>query len=199
MPKVRKPRHLARGERLQIRLSPDELTAVDDFRKARRILRAVGNVSSFRGIEDEATLIIKRLAQVLSVRIQQPALQLSELGLTTRLLLQLEGNEAVLLREYLGRRRRAVHDVLTTFPPAGVSETGSGGEDNAPTAAPAAAEDEEGELSAAAGDVARLGEAFMPQLLELLALLHALLLLRFQDQTKFLCSNTKRHRQIVKM
>ena len=144
-------------------------TAVDDFRKARRILRAVGNVSSFRGIEDEATLIIKRLAQVLSVRIQQPALQLSELGLTTRLLLQLEGNEAVLLREYLGRRRRALHDVLTTFPPAGVSETGSGGEDNAPTAAPAVAEDEEGELSAAAGDVARLGEAFMPQLLELLA------------------------------
>lgn len=37
MPKVRKPHHLARGERLQIMLSPDELTAVDDFRFRNRM------------------------------------------------------------------------------------------------------------------------------------------------------------------
>ncbi len=37
MPKVRKPHHLARGERLQIMLSPDELTAVDDFRFKNRM------------------------------------------------------------------------------------------------------------------------------------------------------------------
>ena len=36
-------------------------TAVNDS-KARRILRAVGH-GSFEGIEDEATLIMKRLAQ----------------------------------------------------------------------------------------------------------------------------------------
>jgi hypothetical protein len=37
MPKIRKPHHLARGERLQIMLSPDELTAVDDFRFKNRM------------------------------------------------------------------------------------------------------------------------------------------------------------------
>jgi hypothetical protein len=36
-------------------------TAVADFRKARRILRAVGHVGSFEGIEEEATLIMKRV------------------------------------------------------------------------------------------------------------------------------------------
>lgn len=37
MPKIRKPHQLARGERLQIMLSPDELTAVDDFRFKNRM------------------------------------------------------------------------------------------------------------------------------------------------------------------
>ena len=37
MPNRRNPSHLARGERLQIMLSPDELTAVDDFRFKNRM------------------------------------------------------------------------------------------------------------------------------------------------------------------
>ena len=81
-------------------------TAVNDFRKARRILRAVGHVGSFEGIEDEATLIMKRLAQALNVKLQQPQLLPPALGATTRLLLQLEGNEERLLKEYLSRRPR---------------------------------------------------------------------------------------------
>ena len=142
--------------------------AVDDFRKARRILRAVGHVASFQGIEDEATLIIKRLSQVLSVKLQQPTLPAPELGPTTRLLLQLEGNEAALLKEYLGRRRKALHEVLTTFPPSAPmpADAGSGGDDDAAAPPLPAADDEDG-LPAAASDVARLGEVFVPQLIEL--------------------------------
>ena len=37
MPKNRDDNNLARGERLQIMLSPDELTAVDDFRFKHRM------------------------------------------------------------------------------------------------------------------------------------------------------------------
>lgn len=37
MPNRRKDKNLARGERLQIMLSPDELTAVDDFRFRNRM------------------------------------------------------------------------------------------------------------------------------------------------------------------
>lgn len=37
MPNRRKDKKLARGERLQIMLSPDELTAVDDFRFRNRM------------------------------------------------------------------------------------------------------------------------------------------------------------------
>ena len=37
MPVRRKQQELARGERLQIMLSPDELTAVDDFRFKHRM------------------------------------------------------------------------------------------------------------------------------------------------------------------
>lgn len=37
MPAIRKGRKLARGERLQIMLSPEELTAVDDFRFKHRM------------------------------------------------------------------------------------------------------------------------------------------------------------------
>lgn len=37
MSKGRRPHQLARGERLQIMLSPDELTAVDDFRFKNRM------------------------------------------------------------------------------------------------------------------------------------------------------------------
>ena len=152
-------------------------TAVQDFRKARRILRAVGHVGSFEGIEDEATLIMKRLAQALSVRLQQPALAAQTLGATSRLLLQLEGNESGLLREYLSRRRRALHEVLSSSSgPAGLSaatEASADPDEAAPSGAPAAdaeadAEaDDADELPPAASDVARLGASFMPQLVEL--------------------------------
>jgi len=145
--------------------------AVDDFRKARRILRAVGNVASFQGIEDEATLIIKRLSQVLSARLQQPALPPEALGSTTKLLLQLEGNESVLLKEYLNRRRRALHEMLTSFPPSTTMADAVEGEDE--TSAPAGTSDEntpveeEDLLPAAVSDVARMGAAFVPELVEL--------------------------------
>ena len=90
-------------------------SAIDDFRKARAILRAVGHVSSFQGIEDEATLIMKRLSNALSVRLQQPTLPSGAIGSTTRLLLQLEGSEEQLLKEYLSRRRRSLQETLSTF------------------------------------------------------------------------------------
>ena len=153
-------------------------TAVADFRKARRILTAVGKVGSFDGIQDEAALIMKRLAQALGVRLQQPNLPPTALGQTTRLLVQLEGNEAALLKDYLARRRRALHEVLSSFSPAAggahAASAEADAEGDAAGGAPGAGaeggeeEEEEGDgLPKAASDVAQLGAAFVPQLVEL--------------------------------
>ena len=153
-------------------------TAVQDFRKARHILRAVGHVGSFEGIEGEATLIMKRLAQALAARLLQPALTPQMLGATSRLLLHLEGREAAHLTEYLARRLRTLHEMLSNFTPtenrtavvtsvdadvaggeAGGTEVGDHGEERA--------RDTVDTLSPAARDVAQLGTSFLPQLIEL--------------------------------
>ena len=145
--------------------------AVEDFRKARRILRAVGSVSSFRGIQDEATIIMKRLAQVLSARLQQPALTPDILGGTTKLLLELDGNEGMLLKEYLTRRRRDLHEMLTSFPssssPFDADTADADGGGIPPSPEEPAVCDDDPSLPAAARDVANLGAVFAPMLMSL--------------------------------
>lgn len=122
--------------------------AVADFRKALRILQAVGHVASFQGIQDEATLIMKRLSQALGVQLLQPDLADESLGVATRLRVLLDGHEDALLTKYLARRRRTLFEVLNSFSPS--------------TARIAAAE--HGGLSGGAHSVAQLGAAFVPQL-----------------------------------
>lgn len=168
--------------RPQVREEQHE-SAIDDFRKARAILRAVGHVSSFQGIEDEATLIMKRLSNALSVRLQQPTLPSGAIGSTTRLLLQLEGSEEQLLKEYLSRRRRSLQETLSTFTASAMLGSDAAprrtavdaNSDNAVADGSAdadgegeeAAADEEGDLPAAPTDVAHLGAAYVPQLVAL--------------------------------
>lgn len=95
--------------------------AVGHHRRAQRLLKAVGHVASFDSIRAEAAAIMQRLTQTLKVQLDDPALAASELGSTTRLLLLLDGHEAgkeaELLRDYLARRRRALHEQLSSFTP----------------------------------------------------------------------------------
>ena len=78
-------------------------------------------MASFDSIRTEAAAIMQRLTQTLKAKLDDPALPPSELGSTTRLLLLLEGHEAgkeaELLRDYLHRRRRALHEQLASFTP----------------------------------------------------------------------------------
>ena len=67
--------------------------AVRHYRRAQRLLKAVGHVASFDSIRTEAAAIMQRLTQTLKAKLDDPALPLSELGSTTRLLLLLEGHE----------------------------------------------------------------------------------------------------------
>merc|ERR1711871_248007 len=60
---------------------------------------------------------MKRLAQALGVKLQQANLSPVALGQSVKLLIELEGNETTLLKDYLSRRRRALHDVLSSFAP----------------------------------------------------------------------------------
>jgi len=77
-----------------------------------------------------------------------------------------------LLKEYLNRHRRALHDVLTTFPPSTTlpdADAAYGDDDvTAESAEGLDAAVDKDDLAAAASDVARLGEVFVPQLIELL-------------------------------
>ena len=162
--------------RLEECIASGELeVAVQCFRKATRILGAMGHVTSFRGIHDEAELIMRRLAQTLSARLQEPALDAAALGVTTRLLLQLEGNEEALLKSYLARRRKSLLELLAAGfpkePPSApkAEPAEGGGEDEGEGeggagAAGAEGPDEEDELPSAATDVAQLGAIFTPQL-----------------------------------
>ena len=72
--------------------------AVENHRRAQRILRAVGHVASFHGIREEAAQIMRKLSETLNARLQEPELSAEELGTTTRLLLLLDGNEDQLLK-----------------------------------------------------------------------------------------------------
>ena len=152
--------------RLQRYVREEELEqAVADYRKARRILGAVGHVSAFSGIQEEATFIMRRLSQALSVRLQQLAPPNSP-GATIRLLLHLEGGERAHLTDYLARSKRALHEVLTSSAAPADDDDGS--------AALAGAENEDGAdegegegEGGAAAEVARLGGRFVPRLIEL--------------------------------
>lgn len=102
---------------LQRYVRDDQLdAAVQDYRRARRILSAMAQVDSLQGIHDEATLIMRGLSQSLGMKLEQ-TLSSKALVSTTRLLLQLDGDEASLLREFLARRCRALHEALASFSP----------------------------------------------------------------------------------
>ena len=162
--------------RLQQCVREDKLdVAIAEYRRAQKVFAAVGQVGSFEGIQNEARLIMKRLAQALSVKLQQPTLGPGALSQATRLLLQLEGHEASLLKEYLSRRRRALHEVLSSFSPAAVAATssvqagqdeGDRGEGTTEGDATEGDDDSDG-LMQAASSISQLGAAFVPQLVEL--------------------------------
>ena len=99
--------------------------AVKFHHKAKRMLAAVGRVAAFDGIREEAALIMGRLGHGLNARLAKPDLPPDVLGSTTLLLAQLEpAREEALLKEYLSRRRRDLHDRLAAFAPEGGVATG---------------------------------------------------------------------------
>ena len=94
--------------------------AVKFHHKAKRMLAAVGRVAAFDGIREEAALIMGRLGHGLNARLAKPDLPPDVLGSTTLLLAQLEpAREEALLKDYLSRRRRELHDRLAAFAPEG--------------------------------------------------------------------------------
>ena len=96
--------------------------AVKFHHKAKRMLAAVGRVAAFDGIREEAALIMGRLGHGLNARLAKPDLPPDVLGSTTLLLAQLEpAREEALLKEYLSRRRRDLHDRLAAFAPEGAT------------------------------------------------------------------------------
>jgi len=159
--------------------------AVKCYRKARRMLSAVAHVRSFEGISSESSLIMRRLSQLLTARLQGGAeVPAAELGGTVFLLLRLDGAEEALLKEYLARRRRALHERMASFTPAtpklnglGSSadgtevddgEEGDGGDGGADEAT-----EMEG-LSAAASFIRQLAEAVVPELKQMHSAWHEL-------------------------
>ena len=71
-------------------------------------------------IREEAALIMGRLGHGLNARLAKPDLPPDVLGSTTLLLAQLEpAREEALLKDYLSRRRRDLHDRLAAFAPEG--------------------------------------------------------------------------------
>lgn len=60
---------------------------------------------------------MRRLVQLLNLKLQEPDISVEALSSTTRLLLQLDGNEEAILKDYLLRRRRSLLDALNNFPP----------------------------------------------------------------------------------
>jgi len=167
--------------------------AVRHHRRAQRLLKAVGHVASFDSIRAEAAAIMQRLTQTLKAKLDDPALPPAELGSTTRLLLLLEGHEAgkeaELLRDYLHRRRRALHEQLASFTPeaadANTARLSTEGDlaadaDAAAHGGPEAAEGQEGggnpaddldaisaASSASSSFVTQLGRSFVPCLVRL--------------------------------
>ena len=90
--------------------------AVHTYGKARNTLSAVGNAASFEGLRAEVALIMQRLTQSLSVRLRDDMqLPADQLGIIIWLLLQLGGNEEVLIKEYLTRCRQAIQEELTSL------------------------------------------------------------------------------------
>ena len=59
---------------------------------------------------------MRRLVQLLKVRLQDPEISIEDLGVTSQLLLQLDGDEESILKDYLARRRPLLLDVLNSFP-----------------------------------------------------------------------------------
>eukprot|EP00908_Phaeocystis_cordata_P021444 Transcript_3797.p1 GENE.Transcript_3797~~Transcript_3797.p1 ORF type:complete len:780 (-),score=452.24 Transcript_3797:188-2527(-) len=148
--------------------------AVEHHRRAQRILRAVGHVASFQGIREEAAAIMRRLTETLRTELAEPTLAPAALGRTTRLLLLLDGNEDELLKEYLSRRRRALHEQLSGFSPAAASgpdaalAAAAGEEGGAETVADVLADEAAQEqLGPAASFIAQLGRGFIPLLVQL--------------------------------
>jgi len=116
---------------------------------------------------------MRRLAQLLRLRLEEPNVSVETLGTTTHLLLQLEGNEEQILKEYLTRRRKSMLDILNQFPfPSARDELPMQEDelaeyklfiaDDAVVGDPAAQD-----LSSAASDVHALGARFMPHLVQL--------------------------------
>lgn len=138
--------------------------AVQYFRKATSILDAVSGVASFKGIHDEAVIIMRGMGNMLNARLNDPELSPEMLGSTTRLLLHLEGNEELLLQEFLSRRRATLQQLFSSFPnPLPKDEDLSEGLTTEKTEEDVAIV----ELHPPARDVAQLGEHIMPQLVQL--------------------------------
>ncbi|KAL3917250.1 MAG: hypothetical protein SGPRY_006477 [Prymnesium sp.] len=137
--------------------------ALQYYKRAQRILSAVGSVASFQGIRDEAELLMRRLAQLLNVKLQDPEISVEALGNTTRLLLQLDSNEESILKDYLLRRRRALLELLDNFPPPPVIQDEPSTAEEAVDGGEKEREAPEVQMPSAAGDVLALGELFMPQ------------------------------------
>ncbi|KAL1495802.1 hypothetical protein AB1Y20_016663 [Prymnesium parvum] len=143
--------------------------AVQYYKRAKRILSAVGTVASFQGIRDEADLLMRRLVQLLNLKLQEPDLPVEALGTTTRLLLQLDANEEAILKDFLARRRRVLLEVLNNFPPPPISREDASRPDEGEgeAAEPELDADSPNEPPSAAGDVRALGSLFMPQVVQL--------------------------------
>ena len=140
--------------------------AVKFHHKAKRMLAAVGRVAAFDGIREEAALIMGRLGHGLNARLAKPDLPPDVLGSTTLLLAQLEpAREEALLKEYLSRRRRELHDRLAAFAPEG--RDAGDGEGTARARARAAARRAARREASSTTYVRQLSAAHVPALLDL--------------------------------
>lgn len=154
--------------------------AVRTYGKARKMLNAVGHVASFEGIRTEADLIMRRLTQSLSARLEEDSqLPADLLGSTVWLLLQLDGNEEALIKEYLTRRRRTIQEELTNFSalkavPEAVPEAAEASEE--PSDVSAAPTLTDNTLSAPASFVKQLGLRIVPELVQMHEAWHSLFL-----------------------
>ena len=153
--------------------------AVRTYRTARKMLNAVGNVVSFERLRAEAALIMRRLTQSLYVRLEEDSqLPADELGLNIWLLLQLDGNESLLIQDYLNRRRRAIQEELMSLSvlktiPAAASRPGALEESSGLAAAPILTKDQ---LFAPASFVRHVGLCIVPQLVQMFEVWNSLFL-----------------------